>query len=205
MVYKLTVTVYCSLWTWSPVAFVNKGLWTCYWNQMVGNSIAGSRILYFTGESLQEEINSPKNHNVMFCTGDFAVKSFILCKSDWRSVSTPLFWKSQRIFLDLSQHWYCQLHHRTHDGFTNVQKQAHTHTHHNRNAEKELKWKITTCPDHSLERLMNSPEDVAYVYEVKGLFPCLFSTNPTNHQHLLIGMIIPCLSCDMVHAWQMNP
>lgn len=59
---------------------------------MLGNSIAVSRILYCTGESLQGEINSQINiRHVISCAGDFAGKSFILRKSDPRSVSTPLF------------------------------------------------------------------------------------------------------------------
>lgn len=196
MVYKLTVTVYSSLWTWSPVAFVKNWFWTCYWNQVLINSIAV--ILYCTDESLQGEINSQLNmRHVISCAGVFARRSFILPIWSEISLNTPLK-KSHWI----SQHWHCQPHHRIHDLFTNVQKQAHTPQ---PQCKKELKWKITTCPDHSLEQLMNSPEDTAYVYEVRGLFPCLFSTNPTNHQHLLIGLIIPCLSCDGTHAWQMNP
>lgn len=59
---------------------------------MSGNSIAVSRILYYTGESLQGGMHSQINiRHVISCTGDFAGKSFILPKSDPRSVSTSLF------------------------------------------------------------------------------------------------------------------
>lgn len=81
---------------------------------------------------------------------------------------------------------------------------THTHTTTTRMPNKQ-KWKITTHPDHSLEWLMNSLEALASMYEVRGSFPCLFSKSPMSHHHLLIELIILCLSCDGTHAWQMNP
>ena len=81
---------------------------------------------------------------------------------------------------------------------------VHIHTHTTRMPNKQ-KWKITTPLDHTLEWLMNPLEALASVYEVRGSFPCLFSTSPMSHHHLLIELIILCLSCDGTHAWQMNP
>lgn len=76
---------------------------------------------------------------------------------------------------------------------------THTYIRTSRMPNKQ-KWKITTWPDHSLEWLMNPLEDLALVYEVRGSFPCLFSSGPMSHHHLLIELIILCLSCDGTHA-----
>lgn len=62
------------------------------------------------------------------------------------------------------------------------------------------KLKIMALADYNLKWLMNPPEARASLYEVRGSVPCLFSGGPMSHHHLLIALIILCLSCNGVHA-----
>lgn len=77
MVNKLTVTIYSSLWTCSPAAFVNEGFRTFHWNQMLGNTVVVGTLLYWKGESLQRKINSQINSmkTAPSCAGGFAQSS----------------------------------------------------------------------------------------------------------------------------------
>lgn len=87
--------------------------------------------------------------------------------------------------------------HNNYKGHIDVQTQPNHH--HN---TKDRHMKLTIHADHSLEQLMNPPEAPASEQGVSGSSPCLFSTSPMSHRHLLIKLMIICLACDRTHAWQ---
>lgn len=84
MMYKLTVTIYSTLWTWPPAAFVNRGFWIYHWNQMWRNAPAvGTFILWERWVITKENKFTNKQHEHCFvqCRWLWMVKWFLLARA----------------------------------------------------------------------------------------------------------------------------
>lgn len=132
MMYKLAVTIYSGLWTCPPAAFVNEGLWTLHWNQMLGNTGAVGAFLYWRGESLQRKnkfTNKQHDDHSVSCRWLCAVNSFffnvIMVLNPIKILSTMCWVHSMNAVNSLTTHIKTDFFARTHSRHA---ERTHTHT-----------------------------------------------------------------------------